>query len=88
MINRQLVTKYLENNNMYPKTNEKYGIKIEIMETGELFIDGDANSLIDLADLLVSLSQSKTGEGNHFHIGKETILDDESIISEVIIQRR
>ena len=67
---------------------EKYGIKIEIMDTGELFIDGDAKSLIDLADLLVSLSQVKSGEGNHFHVGKETILDDESKISEVILQRR
>ena len=88
MINKQLVTKYLEDNNMYPNLPEKYGIKIELMETGELLIDGDSKSLIDLADLLVSLSQSNPGEGNHFHIGKETVLDDESKISDVIIQRR
>ena len=87
MINKQLVSKFLEENNIYPSINEECGIKAELMETGELYIKGDAKSLIDLADILVSLSQSLTGKGNHFHLDKDTILDDKSKISEIIIER-
>ena len=87
MNNIGLFSKYLKDNNLYPEVEEEYGTKIEVLDTGELLIKGDSKSLIDLADLLVSLSLSKE-EGNHFHIGKESIIDDDSKIEEVIIERK
>ena len=88
MENTFLVSKYLKDNKIYPKVEEKYGTKIELLDTGELLIKGDAESLIDLADLLVSLAESNNSEGNHFHIGKESIIDEDSKIAEVIIERK
>ena len=86
MVNDRLVSKYLKDNNIYPINEGEYGLKIKIMDTGELYIDGDSDSLIDLADLLVSLSQTR--EKDHVHINKDSIISDESKISELIIEKR
>ena len=86
MKNEQLVTKYLKGKNIYPDNNNNQNIKVEILKTGELYIKSDSESLINLADILVTLALSKN-KGSHFHIDKQTLLDNTSQISEIIIER-
>lgn len=90
MQNSKIVSEYLKKLNLYP-TNEEptdLGIQIFVNENKELLIKASSNDLVELSDLLISLATSKNESGNHFHIDDLTLIDEESQITDVIIEKR
>lgn len=88
MKNQSFITHCLKNKNLYPHENITCsGLSLEI-ENNALILQGSAADLIELADLLTALALSGENKGQHFHIDNLTLIDDNSKISEMILQRK
>lgn len=87
MINKELVSTYLEDTNQYPEIEEEAGLTLR-MVNGDLLIKGTADDYIELANLLVSLALSKENKGQHWHVNSMTLLDEQSEIQELILARK
>lgn len=69
MINKELVSTYLEDTNQYPEIEEEAGLTLR-MVNGDLLIKGTADDYIELANLLVSFALSKEKRAS---IGMSTV---------------
>ena len=89
MFNDKLVTAFLRSENRYPpdEPEKSFGLSLKL-ENDQLLLSGTASDLIDLADLLVSLSLSGEPNGQHWHIDGLSLMDDASDISELILLRK
>lgn len=87
MINKELVSTYLEDTNQYPEIEEEAGLTLR-MVNGDLLIKGTADDYIELANLLVSLALSGENKGQHWHVNSMTLLDEQSEIQELILARK
>ena len=86
MENSNFVSNALKEKKIEVQSQSEYGINCKIGENGELQIIGDSESLIDLADILTSLALEE--KNDHVHLDNMTLLQDNSNISEVIIEKR
>ena len=89
MFNSKAVSRYLKDTENYPFAsveNCDSGLTISA-ENGQLTISGSPCSLIDIADLLVSLALSGGNTGQHWHLDKSTLLAENSSIGELVIGR-
>ena len=78
----------LKNENLYPSENiVSTGLSLEL-ENNSLVLKGSAIDLIEFADLLIALAISGEDKGQHFHIDNLTLIDNNSKISEVVLQRK
>ncbi len=88
MKNQSFVTKCLKNENLYTSENiVSTGLSLEL-ENNSLVLKGSAIDLIEFADLLIALAISGEDKGQHFHIDNLTLIDNNSKISEVVLQRK
>ena len=79
------ITEYFDNNNLFD--NEiSTGLKIK-NDSNTLYIEGSSKDLIELADILVSISASKD-KNPHIHIDDLTLINKESEIKEIIIEKK
>ena len=70
-----------------PKSeNKQFGLNISLTSNKELIINGTSEDFIELSDLLVSLAMSKTND--HHHIDELTLINDNSSIKEIIIEKK
>ena len=86
MENIKFVSNTLKEKKIEVNSQSDYGLCCKIGENGELQIIGDSVSLIDLADLLTSLALEE--KNDHVHLDHMTLLQDNSNISELIIEKR
>lgn len=85
-MNKNLVSKYLiENNIDVIEQSDSDGLKIRY-KNSELCISGSKTDLICLADLLVECALENT-DGFHFHIDDLTLLSSNSEIRNVVIEK-
>lgn len=61
------------------------GIEIE-NNNNEIIIKGDKNSLLELADYIISVSLSKNSN-DHVHLDELTIINEKSNIKNLIIEK-
>ena len=61
------------------------GIEIE-NNNNEIIIKGDKNSLLELADYIISVSLSNTSNA-HVHLDELTIINEKSNIKNLIIEK-
>ena len=61
------------------------GIEIE-NNNNEIIIKGDKNSLLELADYIISVSLSNTSN-DHVHLDELTIINEKSNIKNLIIEK-
>ena len=88
MKNTNFVSNSLKEKGLYPKSeNRQFGLEISLNDNKELIIKGTREDFIELSDLLVSLAISKNNN-NHFHIDELTLIDDNSSIKEIIIEKK
>ena len=78
------LTKYFKDNNLF-KTNESENITIK-KENETIIIKGKEKDLIELADIIISIVKDEK-ENSHIHIDKDTLINKESEISEIIIEK-
>ena len=78
------ITKSFENNHLFD-SDKNDGIQIK-MDDQELIIKGSSRDLVELADVLVSVAVSKE-KREHIHLDTDTILNHDSEISEIIIEK-
>ncbi|MBQ6135424.1 MAG: hypothetical protein IJI60_03810 [Bacilli bacterium] len=84
MIKKDLLKEYLGKNNI--QTNKNYqGIKLSINKK-EILIKGTQLDLIELADYILDIALSEE-KRNHVHLGKDTLLNDNSEMEELIIEK-
>ena len=90
MKNTEIVSEYLKSHNLYPSNDPALdlGIQISVTENRELLIRASANELIELSDLLISLATSKNENGEHFHIDDLTLINEDSSITDVIVEKK
>ena len=88
MFNTEIVSKYLQQIGKYPnvKNEEESVLKITI-ENDCLIWSGSPHDLIDMADLFVSLAISGENKGQHWHIDTTTLVEEDSMIRELILER-
>ena len=79
------ITEYFNNNNLFDSENTD-GLSIK-MENNSLIIDGNSKDLVELADILISICKEKNKE-THIHIDTTTLVNKNSEIEEIIIQKR
>ena len=88
MTNTNFVSNSLKEKGLYPKSeNKQFGLNISLTSNKELIINGTSEDFIELSDLLVSLAISKNND-NHFHIDELTLINDNSSIKEIIIEKK
>ena len=75
-------TKYFEENNLFENDSQK-GLIIK-GEVNSLLIKGSSRDLVELADVLVSIAKQDKA---HIHIDDLTLINKESEISEIIIEK-
>lgn len=86
MTNTNFVSNSLKEKGLYPKSeNKQFGLNISLTSNKELIINGTSEDFIELSDLLVSLAMSKTND--HLHIDELTLINDNSSIKEIIIEK-
>lgn len=86
MTNTNFVSNSLKEKGLYPKSeNKQFGLNISLTSNKELIINGTSEDFIELSDLLVSLAMSKIND--HFHIDELTLINDNSSIKEIIIEK-
>ena len=86
MTNTNFVSNSLREKGLYPKSeNKQFGLNISLTSNKELIINGTSEDFIELSDLLVSLAMSKT---NDHHIDELTLINDNSSIKEIIIEKK
>ena len=79
------ITEYFKKNNLF--TNEiSNGLNISI-DNDSITIKGSQRDLVELADLLANVAIDKT-KGAHLHIDELTLLDKDSNIKELIIEKK
>lgn len=87
---KEIMSKYrdsLKEKGLYPKSeNKQFGLNISLTSNKELIINGTSEDFIELSDLLVSLAMSKTND--HHHIDELTLINDNSSIKEIIIEKK
>ena len=83
MINRSIIEKYLKDNNYIIENNYK-GINIST-DKKELLIKGTQRDLIELADYILDIALSK--DNDHLHLDNLTIINNNSQIKELIIEK-
>lgn len=83
MICRKLISNYLKDNN-YSFSDNSNGINISL-DNNELLIKGSGSDLVDFADYIldVALSNSK----DHLHLDELTVVNKNSNINNIIIER-
>lgn len=87
MTNTNFVSNNLKEKGLYPKSENKlFGLNISLTSNKELIINGTSEDFIELSDLLVSLAMSKTND--HHHIDELTLINDNSSIKEIIIEKK
>lgn len=88
MTNTNFVSNSLKEKGLYPKSeNKQFGLNISLTSNKELIINGTSEDFIELSDLLVSLAMSKT-TNDHLHIDELTLINDNSSIKEIIIEKK
>ena len=86
MTNTFFVSNSLKEKGLYPKSeNKQFGLNISLTSNKELIINGTSEDFIELSDLLVSLAMSKPND--HLHIDELTLINDNSSIKEIIIEK-
>ena len=78
------ITEYFEKNDLFD-SEESNGLIIN-NENNYLLIKGSSRDLVELADILTSLALEKK-LGAHVHIDDLTLINKESNISEVTIEK-
>lgn len=78
------ITDYFDKNNLFDSDNKK-GLIIKNIDN-TLLIKGSSRDLIELADLLTNLALEKN-KNEHIHIDDLTLLNKESSVSEIIIEK-
>ena len=78
------ITDYFDKNNLFDSDN-KNGLIIK-NDDNTLLIKGNSRDLIELADLLTNLALEKN-KNEHIHIDDLTLLNKESSVSEIIIEK-
>ncbi len=78
------ITEYFEKNDLFDM-NESFGLTIKY-ENNTLLIKGSSIDLIELADILTNLALAKLDK-MHIHIDELTLLNKESNLSEIIIEK-
>ena len=77
------ITRYFDDNNLCD-SNEKDGLMIST-DSNSLIIKGNSRDLVELADILISLSKSK--DNNHIHLDDLTLINKDSLIKDIIIEK-
>ncbi len=77
------ITRYFDDNNLFD-SNEKDGLMIST-DSNSLIIKGNSRDLVELADILISLSKSK--DNNHIHLDDLTLINKDSLIKDIIIEK-
>ena len=77
------ITRYFDDNNLFD-SNEKDGLMISY-DFNSLIIKGNSRDLVELADILISLSKSK--DNNHIHLDDLTLINKDSLIKDIIIEK-
>ena len=77
------ITRYFDDNNLFD-SNEKDGLMIS-NDFNSLIIKGNSRDLVELADILISLSKSK--DNNHIHLDDLTLINKDSLIKDIIIEK-
>lgn len=76
------ISKYFDENGLFDKSAQN-GLTIK-NESGTILIKGTSRDLVELADILVNVAQQDTA---HIHIDNLTLINKESEISEIIIEK-
>ena len=85
MVNKNIILNYLKDKNYNLEEDKVTGISFNL-DNRDLLIRGSRLDLIELSDYLVSVALS---EGNdHVHLDDLTILNKDSDIDELIIEKR
>ena len=77
------ITKYFLDNNLF-NNNESNGLLLKI-EANNLIIEGNSRDLVELADILVSISKNK--DNTHIHLDELSLISNNSDIKEIIIEK-
>ena len=77
------ISKFFDDNYLFD-SEEKNGLLINV-DSNNLIIKGKSRDLVELADILVSLSKSK--DNNHIHLDNLTLVNNNSLIKEIIIEK-
>lgn len=85
MGNKNIIIKYLKENNYNIKPENSKGIIINNNKK-EILIKGSKLDLIELADYIISVALSKK-ENDHIHIDNLTLINENSEIKELIIEK-
>ena len=78
------ITKYFEDNSLFD--NDKSNGLIVKFDSKSLLVMGNSRDLVELADLLVNIASSK--ENSHIHVDDLTLLNKNSDVSEIIIEKK
>ena len=84
MENKNIINDYIEKNNIKIRDNGS-GLSIK-HNYDELYIKGSQKDLIDLADIILSLALSENKK-DHVHVDELTIIDGDSDINEMVIEK-
>ena len=79
------ISEYCDQNHLF-NTDERKGIRVSTQDNAFL-IEGSPRDLVELADLLVNVSLSKS-ENEHIHLDTNTLIREDSEIPEMIIERK
>ena len=82
---KNIISDYLKEENIVLDNKSSVGLNINY-DNNEVVIKGTAIDLIELADLLVSCALSDVN-GNHIHIDDLTLIDSNSDVSSLIIEK-
>ena len=85
MVNKNIVLNYLKDKNYNLEEDKATGISFNL-DNRDLLIRGSRLDLIELSDYLVSVALSD--DNDHVHLDDLTILNKDSDIDELIIEKR
>ena len=77
------ITKYFNDNNLFDCDDGK-DLLLKV-DSKSILIKGNSRDLVELADVLVNVAKSK--DNNHIHLDELTLIDKNSDITEVIIEK-
>ena len=77
------ITDYFNENNLFD-SDVNNGLLLK-MDSKNLIIQGNSRDLVELADVLISIS--KSDGNNHVHLDDLTLINKDSSISEIIIDK-
>ncbi len=82
---KNMVLEYLKEKNYQLDSSNSFGIKLSLLDD-ELLIKGSQIDLIELADYILDLALSEN-EKDHLHLDELTLINNDSIIKNVIIEK-